>query len=50
MVRSYVQGLGCIYDEFQCSMGNGHMGTPCKQHERQTRLNTLPSQNFSGGW
>ena len=44
-------GVGCLYDEVQYIMGNGHIGRggvpPMK---RQTRLKTLPSHNFVGRW
>ena len=42
-------GLRALYSQVQCIMGNGHMGTPCKQADRQTWLKTLPSHNFIGG-
>ena len=42
-------GLGALYSEVQCMMSNGHMGTPCGQNDRQTRLKTLFSCNFVGG-
>ena len=57
-VRSHVGGgLGSgqmgLYSEVQCIMGNGHMGPPppyCGHNDGQTRLKTLPSRNFVGGW
>ena len=38
-------GVGSLYSEVQCIMGNGHMGPV----DRQTRVKTLPSRNFAGG-
>ena len=43
-------GVGSLYGEVQCIMGNGHMGLPCRQNDRHTRLKTLIAvwirQNF----
>ena len=41
---------GGLYGEVQCIMDNDHMGTPCEQNDRQTRLKTSPSRNFVIGW
>ena len=39
-----------LYSEVQCIIGSGHiLAFPCGQNDRQTRLKTLPSQNFVGG-
>ena len=35
-VRSHVQGVGALYSEVQCIMGNGHMGHLPGQNDRQT--------------
>ena len=35
-------------NEIQCIMGNGHMGT--HSVNRQTKVKTLPSRTFVGGW
>ena len=43
-------GVGSLYGEVQCIMGNGHMGLPCRKNDRHTRLKTLIAvwirQNF----
>ena len=57
-VRSHVPSLGgwawgqaggSLYDEVQCSVGNGHMGSPCGQNDEQTQLEILPFLNYIGG-
>ena len=38
------------HSEIQCIIGNGHMGTPCEQTDRQTQIKTLPfPTSFVGG-
>ena len=49
-LRSHVQrGLGDLYSEFQCIMGNVTCHPHCGQNEGQIRLKTLPSRNFVDG-
>ena len=44
VVPGLMSGAG-LYNEAQCIISNGHMGTMNKQ----TRMKTLPSCNFVGG-
>ena len=41
------RGGGGLHSWVQCTMGNGHMGTP--MNRMTTRLKTLRSRNFFGG-
>ena len=43
------RATGGMYSEDQCIMGNDDIGTPPSVN-RQTRVKTLPSRNFIGGW